>query len=66
MSAEHTHLDRQRRDRGECPACDEAWAQQDAVLKTTDPRIKAEQQITKLVEREGKLGEQRYGRRGHT
>lgn len=29
---EHNHLDRARRPRGECPACDVAWAVQDEVV----------------------------------
>lgn len=30
--AAHNHLDRQRRTRGDCPACDIAWERQDARL----------------------------------
>jgi hypothetical protein len=32
---EHNHLDRQRRERGECPACDAAWDRQNEKLAAT-------------------------------
>lgn len=63
MAAEHTHLDSMRRDRGECPGCDEAWEAQDVRLAATTPTQRATREIDNLVEREAKLGAERYGRR---
>ena len=59
----HTHLTRDVRPEGECPACDRIWAAQRERLDQSGERAKAERSIAKLVERESKLGERRYGRR---
>ena len=61
MSTTHTHLDRARRTRGECPACDLRWEDQDERLSKTGPRERAEREIANLVNREVKLVEERYG-----
>lgn len=59
-TVQHNHLDMQRRDRGQCPACDVAWERQrDKADKVKVS--KAEREIGHVVQREGKLGTQRYG-----
>ena len=48
--ANHTHLDRQVRDRGSgCPACDLFWAEQDARLSGTSRANVADRQIEQMV-----------------
>lgn len=61
---EHTHLDQQRRDRGTCPACDELWEAQDERTATMGARQRAERSLDSMVNRETKLGEERYGKPG--
>ena len=58
---DHNHLDRQRRQPGDCPRCDELWEEQRQRLRGLTGPTKAERQIEELVRREGKLGEDRYG-----
>ena len=57
----HTHLDRQRRPPGECPACDVAWERQRAKADKVGKPSKAEREVIAMTKREGKLGTQRYG-----
>lgn len=64
MAEEHNHLDQQRRDRGVCPACDELWEAQNERTASMGSRQRAERSLDTLVNRESKLGEERYGKRG--
>lgn len=57
----HNHLDQQRRDPGECPRCDELWAEQKARTAPRGVREKAEREIDRLVGRETKGVDERYG-----
>lgn len=63
MTVRHNHLDQQRRDRGECEACDLLWAAQAERTKANSHAAKAERSIQQLVNREVALADRRYGNR---
>ena len=49
--ATHNHLDRQRRQRGDCPACDDDWDAQDAWLAAGAPSRTVITQLERMAER---------------
>jgi hypothetical protein len=59
---DHSHLDQQRRARGECPACDELWAWQDHVIEQHHWDEVAEGHVRPARHRLDELNERRYGR----
>lgn len=51
MPGGHTHLDRQRRTRGECPGCDADWDAQDARLAAGATATATIRQLERMAER---------------
>jgi hypothetical protein len=47
----HSHLDRARRPRGECPGCDADWVRQDALLPDVERKRRTEQSLEGMIER---------------
>jgi hypothetical protein len=59
---QHTHLDQQRRPRGVCPACDEAWARQDPLTRRHQFTEAVEARTHRRDVALGQLAAHRYGR----
>lgn len=62
LTAGHTHLDQQRRPRGQCPACDQLWARQDDIIEARHWDEVAAQHGKQLRRQLYELGDHRYGR----
>lgn len=62
MDERHNHLDQARRDRGVCPACDERWAADDALIEAHRYDEVVEGHGRAARQRLHDLGDTRYGR----
>lgn len=58
----HTHLDHARRQPGECPACDHAWAVQTAIVERFHYTEVADTHGRSRRQHLATLGPRRYGR----
>jgi len=45
---QHNHLDRARREPGDCPACDDDWLRQRALIASGNRVARAERQLQRL------------------